>query len=513
MREDNMERDIAQTVRKGGTLGGLIVSACNRWDSRPALADPNRTLSYSELGEHITRAMALLSGLGMKRGSALAIMAGNHVDVIIVNCAAMLLGVRATPISMLTSDGDLSFILADAEIDLFAVDVSLKLRMEAMRDKMPPCLYLGGPGFSAQLADVRPALLQSTAQTDDIAVMGYTGGTTGRPKGVVHTHSSALAAVQMAAAEWQWPANGQVLAVTPVSHAAGILAYPTWLHGGTFHMLPTFDPNNLAAYVRDNRIGATFMVPTMIYRLIDHAKAYGLDLSPIETILYGAAPMAVPRLVEAIETFGPIFQQLYGQTEAPTCIAYLAREQHDLARGDRLGSCGTPHAGLDLALLDSEGLPVKSGEAGEICVRGPFVMQGYWKRPEETEAAFAGGWLHTGDIGRLDADGYLHIVDRKKDLIISGGFNIVPRDVEDAILGLPGVVACAVVGLPDPKWGEAVTAAIVCEKPLDAAAVIAHVTAARGKVAAPKAVHFIASIPLTPIGKVDKKALRAMLLA
>jgi fatty-acyl-CoA synthase len=457
--------------------------------------------------------MALLSGLGMKRGSALAIMAGNHVDVIIVNCAAMLLGVRATPISMLTSDGDLSFILADAEIDLFAVDVSLKLRMEAMRDKMPPCLYLGGPGFSAQLADVRPALLQSTAQTDDIAVMGYTGGTTGRPKGVVHTHSSALAAVQMAAAEWQWPANGQVLAVTPVSHAAGILAYPTWLHGGTFHMLPTFDPNNLAAYVRDNRIGATFMVPTMIYRLIDHAKAYGLDLSPIETILYGAAPMAVPRLVEAIETFGPIFQQLYGQTEAPTCIAYLAREQHDVAKGDRLGSCGTPHAGLDLALLDSEGLPVKSGEAGEICVRGPFVMQGYWKRPEETEAAFAGGWLHTGDIGRLDADGYLHIVDRKKDLIISGGFNIVPRDVEDAILGLPGVVACAVVGLPDPKWGEAVTAAIVCEKPLDAAAVIAHVTAARGKVAAPKAVHFIASIPLTPIGKVDKKALRAMLLA
>ncbi|MFN5644575.1 MAG: AMP-binding protein [Sphingomonadales bacterium] len=508
-----MERDIAQTVRKGGTLGGLIVSACNRWGSRPALADPNRTLSYSELGEHITRAMALLSGLGMKRGSALAIMAGNHVDVIIVNCAAMLLGVRATPISMLTSDGDLSFILADAEIDLFAVDVSLKLRMEAMRDKMPPCLYLGGPGFSAQLADVRPALLQSTAQTDDIAVMGYTGGTTGRPKGVVHTHSSALAAVQMAAAEWQWPANGQVLAVTPVSHAAGILAYPTWLHGGTFHMLPTFDPNNLAAYVRDNRIGATFMVPTMIYRLIDHAKAYGLDLSPIETILYGAAPMAVPRLVEAIETFGPIFQQLYGQTEAPTCIAYLAREQHDVAKGDRLGSCGTPHAGLDLALLDSEGLPVKSGEAGEICVRGPFVMQGYWKRPEETEAAFAGGWLHTGDIGRLDADGYLHIVDRKKDLIISGGFNIVPRDVEDAILGLPGVVACAVVGLPDPKWGEAVTAAIVCEKPLDAAAVIAHVTAARGKVAAPKAVHFIASIPLTPIGKVDKKALRAMLLA
>jgi fatty-acyl-CoA synthase len=278
-------------------------------------------------------------------------------------------------------------------------------------------------------------------------------------------------------------------------------------------MLPTFDPDSLAAYVRENYIGATFMVPTMIYRLIDHAKAHGLDLSPMETILYGAAPMAVPRLIEAIETFGLIFQQLYGQTEAPTCIAYLAREQHDVARTDRLGSCGTPHAGLDLALLDADGLPVASGEAGEICVRGPFVMQGYWKRPEETEAAFAGGWLHTGDIGRFDADGYLHIVDRKKDLIISGGFNIVPRDVEDAILGLPGVVGCAVVGLPDPKWGEAVTAAIVCEKPLDAAAVVAHVTDARGKVAAPKAVHFIASIPLTPIGKVDKKALRAMLMA
>ena len=508
-----MERNIAQAVRKGGTLGALIVNACNRWGDRPALADPNQKLSYTELGEHIARAMTVLSSFGLQRGSALAIMAGNHVDVIIVNCAGMLLGVRATPISMLTSDADLSFILADAEIDLFAVDASLKHRIEAMREKMPPCLYLGCPDFSAQLAAAQPALLQSTAQTDDIAVMGYTGGTTGRPKGVVHTHSSALAAVQMAASEWQWPANGQALAVTPVSHAAGILAYPTWLNGGTFHMLPTFDPDSLAAYVRENYIGATFMVPTMIYRLIDHAKAHGLDLSPMETILYGAAPMAVPRLIEAIETFGLIFQQLYGQTEAPTCIAYLAREQHDVARTDRLGSCGTPHAGLDLALLDADGLPVASGEAGEICVRGPFVMQGYWKRPEETEAAFARGWLHTGDIGRFDADGYLHIVDRKKYLIISGGFNIVPRDVEDAILGLPGVVGCAVVGLPDPKWGEAVTAAIVCEKPLDAAAVVAHVTDARGKVAAPKAVHFIASIPLTPIGKVDKKALRAMLMA
>ncbi len=318
----------------------------------------------------------------------------------------------------------------------------------------------------------------------------------------------------MATAEWEWPQELRVLAVTPVSHAAGILAYPTWLRGGEFHLLPNFVPASFADYVCTHDISCTFLVPTMIYRLLDYAREHGLDLSPLETILYGAAPIATDRLVEALERFGPIFMQLYGQTEAPTCISYLPRAQHIGSRPERLASVGVPHAALDMVLLDDAGAPVAGGNPGEICVRGGFIMEGYWKRPEETAEAFAGGWLHTGDVGRFDADGYLHLVDRKKDMIISGGFNIYPRDVEEVIGGMAGIRGCAVVGMPDALWGEAVTAAIVVDEisPSDDA-IIAEVRARRGPAAAPKRIERLEALPQTLIGKIDKKALRTMLSA
>ena len=505
----------------GGTLGCLIASSVRRWGDRCALVCGDEALTYAELGARSRQAVTAFAAVGLARGSAIALLAPNSVDVMVATAAAMLAGIRTTPLSMLASDEDLAWSIQDSEVDAVCVHASQADRLAKLASTLPKLPQILTFGAAARHADfgrlidaAEPASSGSAARASDIAVIGYTGGTTGRPKGVVHTHRSALAAVMMATAEWEWPEAPRVLAVTPVSHAAGILAYPTWLRGGTFHLLPAFSPESFSSYVITQNIGCTFLVPTMIYRLLDHARDHGLDLGPMQTVLYGAAPMSVDRLTEALNRFGPIFMQLYGQTEAPTCISYLARSQHDVERPDRLASVGVPLAALDLALLDDEGAAAGDGEPGEICVRGAFVMEGYWKRPEETAEVFRDGWLHTGDVGRFDEDGYLHLVDRKKDMIITGGFNIYPREVEDVIGAMDGIHACAVVGVPDAIWGEAVTAAIVADPggPSDTA-IAAEVKARRGSAAVPKRIVRLEALPQTLIGKVDKKALRQMVAA
>jgi fatty-acyl-CoA synthase len=223
--------------------------------------------------------------------------------------------------------------------------------------------------------------------------------------------------------------------------------------------------------------------------------------------------MLPARLKEALDVFGPVFMQLYGQSEAPTCITWLGRRQHDLNRPEVLSSCGMPFADVQIALLDERNQEVDVGAIGEICIRGPHVMPGYWKRPEETALAFAGGWLHTGDMGRFDANGYLYIVERKKDMVISGGINVFPKEVEEVIASLPGVAQVAVVGLPDERWGEAVTAAVVPREghTLDIQAIAAIVRERKGPIHEPKRVVFMNQLPLTPLGKVDKKTLRSQL--
>jgi fatty-acyl-CoA synthase len=229
-------------------------------------------------------------------------------------------------------------------------------------------------------------------------------------------------------------------------------------------------------------------------------------------VIYGASPMSPTRLVEGMQVFGPIFMQLYAQSEAPNTVTVLHQHEHDPEHHpERLASCGTPCVGTQVKLLDEHGQEVPEGEVGEICVRGPLVMQGYWNKPEETAQALRLGWLWTGDMARRDADGYLYIVDRSKDMIISGGFNVFPREVEDALSQHPAVAAAAVVGVPDAKWGEAVRALVVLRPGAAATAeeLIAMVRDRKGSVYAPKAVDFVDALPMTGLGKLDKKAIRA----
>ena len=286
---------------------------------------------------------------------------------------------------------------------------------------------------------------------------------------------------------------------------------PTLLKGGEFHVLPSFDVTSFLETIERERITATFVVPSMIYDLLDKAPLERYDLSSLETIIYGASPISPARLREAIERIGPKFCQLYGQTEAPNVVTYLSREDHDLSRPHLLESCGLGLPPNQIKLIKEDGSEAAVGEAGEICVRGPLVMDSYWNSPEETAKAFKDGWLRTGDVARRDDRGFLYVVDRLKDMVISGGFNVFTREVEDCLAQHSSVASAAVIGVPHPRWGEAVAAFVVLRPGATATAeeLIALVYRKKGAVQAPKSLEFVEALPLTAVGKVDKKVLRA----
>jgi fatty-acyl-CoA synthase len=280
-------------------------------------------------------------------------------------------------------------------------------------------------------------------------------------------------------------------------------------------VLGKFDPAQVLKTIEEQRITATMLVPSMIYALLDHPDSRTRDLSSLETVYYGASAMNPVRLAEAIRRFGPIFAQFYGQAEVPMSITYLAKADHD---EKRLTSCGRPTLFARTALLGEDGKPVPQGEPGEVCVSGPLVTAGYWNRPETTAETFRDGWLHTGDLAREDEDGFWFIVDRTKDMIVTGGFNVFPREVEDVVAEHPAIAQVSVIGTPDEKWGEAVTAVVVLRPnaPHDDAGIAtmtseiqAAVKDRKGSVQSPKQVVVVDSLPMTALGKPDKKALRA----
>lgn len=506
--------------RGNATVGRLILSAIARFRAQPAVSDGARSWTYGELGEAIARVIAVLKDLGVKRGDGFAMLMGNCVEQIACQYAAVLLGIRYTALHPLASTDTHVFILNDAEASLLILDPRLAgLPISELRSRVPRLRHVlslgpldGAIDLSAATAKAEPAQLHDEADAGSVAYLFYTGGTTGRPKGAMLPHRSLVATFVEQAADWDLPSGDmRFLAATPTTHASGIIVPTVLLRGGYVRLAAGFDPENFCRIVAEEKINFTFLVPTMLYMLMDHPASNRHDLSSLETVMYGAAPMSPDRLRSAIARFGQIFVQLYGQTEVPMVITTLRKRDHDLTRPDLLGSCGLPGPSTEVKLLDGDLQEVAPGKPGEICVRGPIVMDGYWNSPELTDAAFAGGWMHTGDVATRSEDGYLTIVDRTKDMIITGGFNVYPREVEDALLAHEAVSTAAVIGVPDEKWGEAVTAFVVLRAgaAVDAAALQAHVRALRGPMCSPKTIHFVSQVPLTSLGKLDRKALRA----
>jgi acyl-CoA synthetase (AMP-forming)/AMP-acid ligase II len=360
----------------------------------------------------------------------------------------------------------------------------------------------------------RDACFDAASRSNDVCTIFPTGGTTGKSKGAIWTHrtwSTLIANFHAAFPHRKTPVH---LIVAPMTHAACVVAFPLMASGATSVLVDSTDPGEIFDRIARHRVTTLFLPPTMIYKLLAHPDVRRGDYDSLEMLLYAAAPMSVEKLKEACDVFGPVLAQSFGQAEAPMVCTTFGVDDHMrcLAAQDdaRLASCGRPGLLSELAIMSPDGELLPAGETGEIVVRGDLVMQGYYKNPEETAAATRNGWHRTGDVGRADAEGYYYITDRVRDMIISGGFNIFPGEIEQVIWSHPAVQDCAVIGVPDDLWGEAVTAVVELKpgREIVAAEVIDLCKRRLGSVKAPKQVHIVSALPRSAVGKVLKREIR-----
>ena len=497
----------------------LVAHALNRDLDRTVLmlAD-GRSVTAGEMRDQISRYSQVYAALSPAPARA-ALLSKNRPEVPAASSALNFAGIVSTALHPMGSIEDYLYVLEDAGIDLLVYDADHYTEVAAELQRRAPRLRhliaLGGGDDPASLDGAATRftagpLVAPSVDPDALARIAYSGGTTGKPKGIMVTNRGIVTSALIQLTEWEWPDEIRFLICAPLSHA-GAAAFTSILHkNGAMVVLPGFDPVGFMAAVEQYRITSTLMVPTMVLALIDHPRFGEFDLSSLETIFYGASAFPAARLKDAIAKLGPVFFQFYGQAEAPMSVTVMRRLEHLSDDPRRLASCGRPTPWVHVALLDDAGQPVADGEPGEICVRGPLVMAGYLGKPEETAQALLGGWLHTGDVAIRSEDGFLRIVDRKKDMIVTGGFNVFAREVEDVLASHPGVRQAAVIGVPDAKWGEAVKAVIVAVPGSQPSPeeLIALVRAQKGAIQAPKSVDFVDAIPLSPVGKPDKKALR-----
>jgi fatty-acyl-CoA synthase len=503
-------------------LPHLVITSLESHGDEPCIHTSNGIMSYAEVRARTSQFVQAQRHVGITSGSRLAILSKNRPEVLINAMASLVNGVVLTPLHPMGSLADHSYVIGDAEIECLVYDaVNFSERAAEIAASHPGITLLGfGPNDPGDdylaLADrfTPEPLAAPDVHLEDLCTVVYTGGTTGRSKGVLMTQRVWQAMTWIQMAEWEFPSELRIALPTPLSHAALSLVAPVLVSGGAFYVMEAFSPDAFFDLVEQHRITCTLIVPVMLYAMQGHPRYRTVDMSSMETIFYGASPMSPAKLAAAIEHWGPIFFQFFGQTEAPMVLTHLKKREHDLSKPERLASCGKPVPWMHLALLGPDGSPAAPGESGEICVRGPLVMNGYKDLPDETAEALAGGWLHTGDVGRYDDEGYLYIVDRTKDMVITGGFNVFPREVEDVISSHPAVSMVMVIGVPDPKWGEAVKAVVVLEPGAEPSDELTHelqqrVKDAKGSQQAPKSVDYVDTLPLTPVGKPDKKAVRA----
>ncbi|MDN5893419.1 MAG: long-chain fatty acid--CoA ligase [Nocardioides sp.] len=357
----------------------------------------------------------------------------------------------------------------------------------------------------------------STAPVEDLAAVVGTGGTTGRPKGVMLTGTNVETMTALTLMCYPFEGRPVYLALAPLTHAAGVLCFPILCRGGEVVIMRKPDVEEFLTLVERDSVTHTFLPPTLIYMLLETPGLDDRDLSSLQCFWYGAAPMSVSRLEEALSRIGPVMAQLFGQSEAPMMISMLPPKEHFRRDGsvatERLASAGRAAPLVTLAIMDDDGGHLPRGERGEIVVRSSLVMAGYYKNPEATAEAGRHGWHHTGDIGYVDDDGYLFIVDRAKDMIITGGFNVYSTEVEQALLAHPDVADAAVVGRPDDKWGERVVAVVRArgDRAIEVDEVKAFVKSRIGSVKTPKDIHVWADLPRSKVGKVLKTEVKARL--
>jgi long-chain acyl-CoA synthetase len=502
-------------------LSLTLRAIAQRMPDRPALSWEEGALSYAQLEAQVER----IAGTLRDRH---ALRAGARVALAMENCPEFLpalygiwrAGLTAVPLNSKLHPREMAWIMADSETKLCLASAKLAEGLSApgvSSAPLPPILAIGASDYKALLTGGSPGAPPADPQAE--AWLFYTSGTTGRPKGAVLTHRNLLFSCHCYYADIdQIGPEDTILHAAPLTHGSGLYGLAHIARGSHNVILSgSFDPERVLDAVAAHRNVAMFAAPTMISRLINHGKAGTTDTRGLKTIIYGGAPMYLADLERALALFGPKLYQLYGQGESPMTITGLDKAAHaDTSHPkyqERLGGAGVARTGVAVRIVDEAGRELPPGEVGEIVTTSDCVMKGYWNNPQANARALREGWLWTGDLGCLDAEGYLTIKDRSKDMIISGGANIYPREIEEVLLTHPGVLEAAVVGRPHADWGEEVIAFVVSRDGADVAAPaldrLCLDNIARFK--RPKGYRFVASLPKNNYGKILKTDLRQLL--
>jgi long-chain acyl-CoA synthetase len=500
-------------------LAALLFDVARRLPERPAVSDPRHSWNYGEFAERVARVAGGLRGRGLAPGDRVLLSLENCGEFFELLFGCWAAGLCAVPANARLHPREVEYIAENSGARLLVATPALVEALAPLADTVETLnqvISTHSAEYEALVA--AEPLLPEPGNPTDRAWLFYTSGTTGRPKGAVLTHRNLLFASQCYYADIDSVDERDThLLAAPVSHGAGLYALPFMLRGAHQIVLPHFDVGDILEVIRQRPRVSLFAAPTMLTRLAHASEVPGADLANLRTIYYGGGPMYVADLEKALALFGPRLYQLYGQGESPMTITGLTKRMHAETGHprwrERLGSCGAPRTGVLVRVVDDNDAPLPPGDIGEVVTRSDCVMEGYWRNPAANAETLRGGWLHTGDLGSLDEDGFLTLRDRSKDMIISGGSNIYPREIEEVLLRHPDLVEASVVGRPHPDWGEEVVAFIVA-KPgaqIENAALDRLCLDYIARFKRPREYRFVDALPKNNYGKVLKTELRRLL--
>ncbi|MGD8190091.1 long-chain-fatty-acid--CoA ligase [Brevibacillus ginsengisoli] len=503
---------------------GLITHAKGS-PNKIAVLDKGKSFTYRQFAERVCKLAGALEHAGVQKGDRVAILLLNEFRYLELLYGITMIGAIAVPLNVRLAPDEIKVILQDSGAKLLFLHHEFLPLFPLIRSEATSVEHYilceddlkadGTIGYEDFIQEAHPAPLVSSAEENDVAAILYTGGTTGTPKGVMLTHRNLVSNAYNVGLSLNYGPQDIYLHAAPMFHAADSAStFAITVVGGTHAHIRSFDPLEVMQTIEEQRVTCTLLVPTMINRLINHPSIQEYDLSSWRKVLYGASPCPTEVLKKAKELLPTNFFQAYGLSEASPVLTILRPEDHVIEGEERivarLASCGQPLPGIEVRCVNARGEDVRIGEVGEIIARGPNVMKGYWNRPEETAAAFQNGWLYTGDMAVVDEENFFYVVDRKKDMIVTGAENVYSVEVENVVYTHPVVLEAAVIGIPDPKWGEAVHAVVVLKKDQQVAEeeLIEHCRHYLAKYKVPKSVEFVAELPKSGAGKILKRHLR-----